>query len=180
MNSRLVASVALGAAVLLGATGCAFITPQSTEIQYSASDGVNIPNSGPLKVRNVLIVSEEEGGPGALIAAVVNETGDDHTLNLEIGEGADAQKATIRVPANSSVSLGDPEEETPALTVDAVPVAPGANVPVYFQSGDAEGVLYQVPVLDGALPYYGELLPTPAASTSSPTPSSTPSPSASN
>jgi hypothetical protein len=167
VKSRLIASAALGAAVLLATTGCAFITEQATTIQYSASDGVNIPSTGPLKVRNALVVSEEEGGPGSLIAAIVNETSESHTLNLEIGDGADAQKATVRVPANSSVSLGD--GDTAPLTIDAVPVAPGANLPVYFQSGDSQGVLYQVPVLDGGLDYYGELLPTPTPS-GSPTP----------
>ena len=159
MNSRLTASVALGAAVLLGTTGCAFITPQGTTVQYSPSDGVTIPDSGPLKVRNALIVSEEDGGPGNMIAAVVNETDESHTLHIELGEGASAQEITVRVPARSAVSLGNPAGDTPPLEIDAVDGPPGATVPVYFQSGDAEGVLWQVPVLDGALDYYGELLP---------------------
>ncbi len=30
---------------------------------------------------------------------------------------------------------------------------------MFFQSGDSDGVLFDVPVLDGALDYYGELLP---------------------
>ncbi len=159
MNSRLIASVALGTAVLLGTTGCAFISTQATTIQYSPSDGVNIPDSGPLKVRNVLIVSEEDGAEGNMIAAVVNETDESQVLNIEVGEGADAQKATVRVPPKSSLSLGNPEGDEPPLGLDAVPGPPGSTVPVYFQSGDAEGVLYQVPVLDGALDYYNELLP---------------------
>jgi hypothetical protein len=159
VNSRLIASVALGAAVLLGTTGCAFITPQATTEIYSPADGVNIPDSGPLKVRNALIVSEEEGEAGNLIAAIVNETDESQTLNIELGEGADAQKATVRVPARSSVSLGNPSDETPPLELEAVPGPPGSTVAVYFQSGDAEGVLYQVPVLDGSLDYYNELLP---------------------
>lgn len=159
MNSRLLASVALGAAVLLGTTGCAFITHQATTEIYTPSDGVNIPASGPLKVRNVLIVSEAEGEAGNMIAAVVNESDESHTLNIEVGEGSDAQQATVRVPARSSVSLGNPSDDTPPLELDAVPGPPGSTVPVYFQSGDAEGVLYQVPVLDGSLDYYNELLP---------------------
>lgn len=177
MKPRLLATAALGVAVLLGATGCAFITPQSTKIQYSASDGVNVPDSGPLKIRNALIVTDEEGAAGSMIAAIVNETSDPQVLNLEIGDGADAQKATVRVPANSSVSLGNPDSDTPPLIIDSVPVAPGANLPVYFQSGDGQGVLYDIPVLDGELPYYGDLLPTVTPSPSgSATPAATPSP----
>lgn len=159
MKSRLLASAALGAAVLLGTTGCAFITEQATTLTYSPADGVNIPDSGPLKVRNALIVSEAEGEAGSLIAAIVNETDEAQTLNIELGEGASAQKATVRVPAQSSVSLGNPSDDTDPLTIDEVDGPPGSTVPVYFQSGDAEGVLYQVPVLDGELDYYNELLP---------------------
>ncbi|MGP3534821.1 DNA modification methylase [Microbacterium sp. RD1] len=159
MNSRLIASVALGAAVLLGTSGCALVSTQATTIQYSPADGVNIPSSGPLKVRNVLFVTGEDGGEGNMIAAIVNETDESQTLNVEIGEGSDAQKATVRVPAKSTVSLGNPSDDTPPLNIDDVGGLPGSTVPVYFQSGDAEGVLWQVPVLDGSLDYYNELLP---------------------
>ncbi len=61
MKSRLIASLAVGALVLLGTTGCAMLSTQATTIPYSPSDGVNIPDSGPLQVRNALIVSDEEG-----------------------------------------------------------------------------------------------------------------------
>ncbi|MCK6067515.1 MULTISPECIES: DNA modification methylase [Microbacterium] len=159
MKPRLIASAALGVAVLLGATGCAFITPQATTIVYSPADGVNIPDSGPLKVRNVLIVSEGDGEAGNMIAAIVNETDEPHTLNIELGEGASVEKATVRVPAKSSLSLGNPSDDTPPLELENIEGPAGSTVPVYFQSGDSEGVLYEVPVLDGALDYYNELLP---------------------
>jgi hypothetical protein len=157
VNRRLIASVALGAAVLLGTTGCAMISTQATTLPYSPGDGVNIPESGPLAVRNVLIVAEEEGGEGNLVAAVVNPTDEAHTLNIELGEGAAAQSLTVRVPARETVSLGSPDE--PPLPLDEVDGPPGSTVPMYFQSGEAEGVLFQVPVLDGELDYYGELIP---------------------
>jgi hypothetical protein len=159
VKSRLIASVALGAAIVLGTTGCAFITEQATTEIYSPADGVNVPDSGPLKVRNVLILSEAEGEPGSMIAAIVNETDESHTLNIELGEGSSAQKATVRVPANSSLSLGNPADDTDPLALDTIDSPPGSTIPVYFQSGDAEGVLYQVPVLDGELDYYSDLMP---------------------
>ena len=43
MNSRSLASLALGGLLLLGTTGCAAITHQATTIQYSPADGVNVP-----------------------------------------------------------------------------------------------------------------------------------------
>ena len=56
----------------LGTSGCAMLSTQATMIPYSPSDGVNIPDSGPLQVRNVLVVSDEEGVDGNLVAAIVN------------------------------------------------------------------------------------------------------------
>ena len=47
--------------VVLGTTGCSMISPQATTIPYSAADGVNVPASGPLKVRNALFVANEDG-----------------------------------------------------------------------------------------------------------------------
>jgi hypothetical protein len=156
VKSRLIASLALGALVVLGTTGCAMLSTQATSIQYSASDGVNIPDSGPLQVRNVLIVSDEEGVDGVLVAAIVNATSETHTLTIEYGEGSKTTE-TIRVPANSTVSLGT--EETEPLPLEGIDTKPGANLPMFFQSGDSDGVLFDVPVLDGALDYYGDLLP---------------------
>ena len=157
MKSRFIASLALGALVVVGTSGCAMLSTQATQIQYSASDGVNIPDSGPLQVRNVLIVTDEEGADGSLVAAIVNTTSESQTLNIEWGEGSSKSTEEIRVPANSTVSLGT--EETDPLQLEGIDTKPGANLPMFFQSGDGEGVLFDVPVLDGALDYYGDLLP---------------------
>lgn len=157
MKSRLVASATLSALVLLGATGCTFITPQSTEIQYSASDGVNIPNSdGPLQIRNAMVIATEDGATGNLVAAIVNATDESATLTVEI---AGLEPLTVRVPAGETVSLGANEEP---LRIDGLNTIPGATVEVYFQSGDATGESAELPVLDGTLPYYADLVPEPS------------------
>ena len=61
MNTRRLAPAALAVALLVGMTGCSMVSPQATTIGYSAADGVNIPDSGPLKVRNALFVADESG-----------------------------------------------------------------------------------------------------------------------
>jgi hypothetical protein len=159
VKSRLIASAALGVALVLGTSGCAMLSTQATTIPYSPGDGVNIPDSGPLEVRNALIVSEGDSSEGNMIAAIINSSDETQTLTLEIGEGADAQTERVRVPARTTLSLGNPEGDEDPLPIERVPGPAGSTVPVYFQSGDAEGVLYQVPVLDGELDYYEELLP---------------------
>jgi len=157
VKSRLVASVALGAAVMLGATGCSMISPQATTIQYSPSDGVFVDDSGPLKVRNVLIVANEDGSQGNLIAAIVNDTAETQTLRMEIGEGSGVIEKSVRVPANTILSFGT--EETEPLLLDGLDTMPGADIPIYFQSGDSDGTVVSVAVLDGAQKYLAHLVP---------------------
>lgn len=154
MNSRILASVALGV-IALGTTGCAAMTEQATTIIYSASDGVNVEEreGAAIEVRNAVIVADDEGADGNLVAALVNTTDTAATLNLEWDGGS----STVRVPAGEVVSLGAGSEE-PQLLED-IDTMPGATLPLYFQSGDAEGVLTEVPVLDGCLEHFADLVP---------------------
>lgn len=154
---RLLAVGAVVMAVALGTTGCSMISPQATTIEYSAAEGVNVYDSGPLDVRNAFIVATEDGAEGNLVVAIVNPTDDDHTLRIEIGDGGSAQSFTKNVPARSTVSLGADGEEP--ILVENLDTAPGADIPGFFQSGDGEGSLISVPVLDGELPYLAPLVP---------------------
>ncbi|QLD10941.1 DNA modification methylase [Microbacterium oleivorans] len=153
MKLRIVASIALGAALTLGATGCSMIAPQATTIDYSASDGVNIPPSGPLDIRNAMVIADESGTAGNFLAAIVNDTDEPQTLVFGFGDDT----TTLRVPARERISLGVDGEE-PILLED-IDTLPGATLPMSFQSGDGEGVRTEVPVLDGMLPYYTEFVP---------------------
>ncbi|MBF0815047.1 DNA modification methylase [Microbacterium paludicola] len=157
MNSRILASLALGAVVLLGTTGCAGLTEQATTIPYSPSDGVNVPapegSPAPVLIRNAVVVADDDGTEGNLVAALVNTTDEAATLNLEW----DGQTATVQVPAGEVVSLGA-DGESPVL-LSAIDAKPGATLPLYFQSGDAEGVLAEVPVFDGCLEHFADLVP---------------------
>lgn len=153
MKSRLLTSLALGVTLVLGATGCSIVTEQATTLPYSAAEGVNIPDSGPLKVRNALFVADESGASANFLAAVVNDTNESASLLV----GLDGATQTVRVPALSTVSLGFDGAEP--LLFDDLDSTPGTNVELTFQSGDAEGVAYFVPVLDGTLDYLAEFVP---------------------
>ncbi|MEV7800518.1 DNA modification methylase [Microbacterium foliorum] len=174
MKSRLVASAAISALVLLGATGCTFISPQSTQIEYSASDGVNVSDSdGPLDVRNAFIVANEDGSVGNFVAAVVNPTTEKATLTMTVA-GID-KPFTVSVPAGKTVSFGA-EGEDP-LRIDRLDTMPGATIEIHFQSGDGAGTKTEVPVLDGSLPYYADLVPEAEAEPDESTPTPEPVPS---
>ena len=171
MKSRLVASAALSALVLLGATGCTFITPQSTKIEYPASDGVNVSDAdGPIDVRNALVIATEDGKIGNFIGAIVNPTEDSATLTIAL---AGTEPLTITVPAGGTVSLGAADEP---LRIVGLDTKPGATVEMHFQSGDSTGVKAQIPVLDGSLSYYSDLVPSESVRKPQPVPTDTAAP----
>lgn len=150
---RLIAAIALGATVALGATGCTFITHQATTNVYPASDGVNVESTGgPIVVRNALIIATDDGSAGNLVAALVNESDQGATLTIDIA----GKQFDVRVPANEGISLGGAEEP---LLIEGLGVKPGATVEMLFRSGDDDAEPLQVPVLDGTLPTYEDLVP---------------------
>ena len=173
MKSRLAASIALSALVVVGATGCSMISPQATTIDYSASDGANVPQRGPIEVRNAFLVVDAAGTTGNLVAGLVNNTADAATIHISIGDGV---SQSVRIPAHKAVSLGGDDAEP--LRFEGIDTKAGATIEVYFQSGDAEGIKYAIPVLDGTLSYYSQLVPTaqpsPASTPATPAPSETP------
>ena len=157
MKPRLIASLAIGAALVLTTTGCSMVSPQATTLEYSAAEGTNAYGAGPISVRNAQIVANEEGSEGNFVAALVNDTDESHTLNIEFG-GEDSDIAlTVRVPAKTTLSLGADGEDP--ILIEDLDTLPGADIDGYFQSGDAEGVLVSVPVLDGTLDYLAPLAP---------------------
>ncbi|WP_458042354.1 MULTISPECIES: DNA modification methylase [Bacteria] len=156
MKSRRLASLALVAAVLVGTSGCALIAPQATLIPYAPADGVSA-KTGDVAVRNALVVSDD-GIDGNFLAAFVNESTDPVTLRVEYGEGSDKTELTVRLAASEAISLGMDGENDP-LPFPNIDTIPGATMPVYFQAGDAEGSLVEVPILTGETSYLEQFVP---------------------
>ena len=156
MKSRRLASLALVAAVLVGTSGCALISPQATLIPYAPADGVSA-HTGDVAVRNALVVSDD-GVDGNFLAAFVNESTEPVTVRVEYGEGSDKTQLTVRLGASESISLGMDGEDDP-LPFPDIDTMPGATMPVYFQAGDAEGSLVQVPILTGETTYLEPFVP---------------------
>ena len=153
MKSRLLASLAVSAVVVLGASGCSMISPQATTIAYSPAEGVAVPASGPVEVRNALLVADETGSSANFLAALINDT--DESASIIIGVGGETQR--VRVDAHSTVSLGVDGEDP--LLFEGLDTHPGATLAVSFQSGDGTGVEREIPVLDGGLDYLEEYVP---------------------
>jgi hypothetical protein len=153
VKARLAASAALALGIAIGGSGCAMITYQATTEKYDPSDGVSA-DLGAIDLRNVLVVSED-GEEGNLIASISNTGEDDVTLEIEVVETGDTFE--VDVDAGDTVSLGAGDEEP--LLISDLGAEVGGLVAIYFQHGTEEGRELPVPVLDGRLPEYEDLVP---------------------
>ncbi|MBM7505540.1 DNA modification methylase [Agromyces aurantiacus] len=153
MKARLAASAALALGIAIGGSGCAMITYQATTEKYDASDGISL-DLGDVQVRNALVVSED-GQEGNLVASFTNTGEKRATVEIEVVESGET--ATVDVGAGETVSLGAGDEEP--LLIEDLGAEVGGLAAMYFQQGSAEGREVQVPVLDGRLPEYEDLVP---------------------
>ncbi|MEO5781175.1 hypothetical protein KY499_09080 [Arthrobacter sp. PAMC25284] len=160
------ATAALGIG-LLSVTGCAYINPQQTSEQYSASDGTNT-DLGPLQLRNMMIIAGAEDEPGRIIGAVYNTSASNVTLTIA---GADGSQAKVPVSKNSYVLLNDPAE---APVLSSAGGQPGSLVELQIsENGTGLTAPFKVPILDGTIVDYKDYLPVEQTTSS---PSVTPTP----
>ena len=177
MRTRIAASAVLAIAILSGTVGCGLLAPQATTIQYDAGDGVS-GNVGDVAIRNAILVSDD-GSTANLVVTIVNKGDSAHNLNVQYEAGSEKVTQSLTVAANSSVSLGTPDE--PAMTLEGIDTQAGELFPVYMQYGNETGVELLVPVLDGSIGTYSTLIPTAtptptATATPTATPAATPTP----
>lgn len=146
----LVPAAALGLGLALSA--CSATNPATTNVDYAASDGVDL-TLGSLDLGNLLVLAASEGAPGTVLGSVTN--GGSERTSVQIGL-PDADPVTLQVDAGETVLLG-PDQEP--VDLDAVPAPPGALVELTVGS-EADGTTsLQVPVLDGTLEQYADLVP---------------------
>ncbi|WP_449374584.1 hypothetical protein [Arthrobacter psychrolactophilus] len=153
----LIAAIGIGA---MAFTGCSAINEQSTTRVYSASDGVRL-DLGQLELRNVMIVSEAADAPGRVAGTFYNQSASDLTLTIS---GAAGSQTDIVVKAGTHSVLGTTGDEHVLSTVAN---APGSMEPLELRLSGAssETASLKVPVMDGTLKEYKNLIPvvTPSA-----------------
>ncbi|WP_349897740.1 hypothetical protein [Parafrigoribacterium soli] len=155
MRARRAASVVLAAAVLLSTAGCTFFAPQTTLKPYDPSDGVNT-QIGDVYIRNVLLLSDHSGD-ASLLANVVNESDNGVKVSFQYeGKKGKVDDSVFANPGKVSSVGGFTDEQ---LVLHGVDAKPGTLFPIFVQYGDQTGKQLLVPVLDGTLKPYNELLP---------------------
>ena len=176
MRARVVASAGVAALLAIALAGCNFFTPQTTLKPYDASDGVS-GKVGEVAILSALVLSDD-GVSGNLVFSAVNSSDKDVTLTVQYPSNGTPTDIELDVPAASTGNFGFGDYGQVFLT--DIDTQPGAVMPIYFQYGDAQGQQLGVPVLDGTLAQYSDLLPqtptpTPTVTeTATPTPTPTP------
>lgn len=154
----LIAAIGIGA---MAFTGCSAINQQSTTMQVTLSDGVNL-NMGQLEMRNVLIISEAAGAPGNIVGTFYNSSDSDITLTLNGSQGAQAD-VTVAPGTPTVLSV-----DSARVELDPVSEAPGAVEKLKLSTSAGESKELTVPVLDGTLAEYKQMVPTAAPTTEAP------------
>ncbi|GII97683.1 hypothetical protein CLV28_2043 [Sediminihabitans luteus] len=150
-RTALLAVAALGTTAVL--TAC---SPTTTNLNYSASDGLATRELGDVRGINLLVVSDGDGAPGELHGAFANHGSEDTTVTISGGAGASTD---IDVPAGGTVYFGNEDGET--VEIPSVETAPGGLAPITVEANGTSEDL-SIPVLDGTLPEYTPPAATPA------------------
>lgn len=154
MRSR-ATSVLLAAVVVGSLGGCTFTAPQTNQLAYDPSDGVS-GSTGAIELRNALLITDDDTTSANFVVSMVNTGVQNVTLRVS-WEGASGRvERNVYIPQNSVKSFGAENDQIVLGDIDA---EPGSLFPVYVQYGDHEGEEIRVPVLDGTLPEYEDLLP---------------------
>jgi hypothetical protein len=152
-------SIAAGAIVLLSLTGCTFSAVQANQKQYDASDGFST-TVGSVAIRNAILVTDD--GETANLAVNFVNTGVKNVTVVVSWENAGGRvERNVYVAQDSTLSTGPAGNRFLLKGIDA---PAGTLFPVFFQYGDEPGQEIGVPVLDGGLAEYTDLVPDAAAS----------------
>ena len=145
-------SAALVAVAVLGLlTGCDLFAPQDTKYIQETADGVN-GDVGEIFIGNAVLLTQESSSPASLVATLINQGESSEEVRIVTSAGSE----TVTVKPAESVQLGTSDGQS--VTFDGLDAQPGALADVTFQTSTMTETL-QVPVLDGSLPQYQDLVP---------------------
>ena len=148
MRARILTAAGIAAAVILGSTGCTFLSRQATTISYDAADQVSV-NLGDVQLRGLLVLGEEGSDAVQLTLVAINDSDVEVTLHYSYDDtdGGNVDKTLVLQP-NSTQRYGFGDHEQ--ILLDNAAFTIGGNIEIYFQAGSAAGVLKAVPVLNSA------------------------------
>ncbi len=174
MNIRKFATVAVAASLLLGTAGCTFLNPIASRIDYAPSDGTQV-NLETVDARNFIYLSDGKGH-AALFGSLVNRGLESASVKLQYTDAASKESKDAFYTLLPAQKLDFGYNGTSALNFD-LGGKPGQTVTVWVSADSKTGKSMNVPVLDGTLAEYSELVKQIGDSTANVTPTPTPTPS---
>ena len=155
MNIRKFATVAVAASLLLGTTGCTFMSPIASRIDYAPSDGSQVALEN-VDARNFIYLSDGKGH-AALFGSLINKGLNSTSVKLQYTDATTSEKKEAFYTLLPAQKLDFGYNGGSALNFD-LGGKPGQMVNLFIAEGTQTGVLLRVPVLDGTLAEYSELV----------------------
>ena len=177
MNIRKFATVAVAASLLLGTAGCTFMNPIASRIEYAPSDGTQASLTN-VDARNFLVLSDDKGN-AALFGSLVNRGLDSTSVKLQYTDATSKETKQAFYTLLPAQKLDFGYNGTSPLNFN-LGGKPGEVVSVWVSAGTENGKEMNVPVLDGTLAEYSDLVKQLGGSTPAVEPSATPSATPSN
>lgn len=158
---KFITASVLGASLILGTTGCSLQSNVASLTPYAPSDGAQV-NLDHVKLRNFIYLVSE-GTQGVLIGSVVNSGKYNQTVLIEYRDAATDQSKTISVAVEAGAKVDFGFNEQPAIEItpkkeNGQSVLPGGLVEIYASLTGGEAQTVEVPVLDGTLPEYADVI----------------------
>ncbi len=147
---RRLASAGFALAAALTLSACQMTSPVTTDMNYDPADGVSV-DAGDVAVRDLLVVSEGNGGPGTVSGLVVNNTSEPAEVTLSVStEGQPVTlQPTLNIAPGQAVRLDGegPLGSENAVHVPSVETYPGGTVQIVVQTSLGEADSGLAPVL---------------------------------
>ena len=164
---RKLAAIAIAAGVLVSAAGCSFNPHPETLQSYAPSDGsgldIHVARNQQVALRNFFVLTD--GTNFTLYGSVVNGGTKPQTVTLQLASDANQQQ-TFTVEAGQSFGFGYAGANSATLALSGKPGSLiGAKVTA---DGGKTWSAISLPVLDGTIDYYKNLVDGMATATPAP------------
>lgn len=153
MKTTVLARIAAVAIAAVALAACSAINPITSQNKYQASDGVTVPIGDTARGINLLVVTAGVGEPAVLTGSIRNDAAAQLDLTVSIDGSTTSQ---VTVPGQSTVQLGTKDGQS--LVIGTAPVAPGLIAQVWFTTMDTGAFQAPVPVVDGTLDPYQDIV----------------------
>jgi hypothetical protein len=143
------AAVTIAASMLLGTSGCTFMSPVASRIEYAPADGSKV-DLETVKIRNFVYVTN--GTVSAISGSIVNPSLEPKIVRIQYTDAAvnEAKEVTFTVNAGQRIDLGYNGGQALAINLGG---KAGGVVRINVSEGSVTEEM-RVPVLDGTFEFY--------------------------